>query len=132
MSLNAGDREATQGLTAAIYTALDAELRPPLEDAETKPEDITQSQEAWKKLSFAIATGVINHLKRDPDGDPEYAESFSSARQDPAYWNWLAGFAKLFNDWATNPTSTIVDLKDAIKNYHSNNRTPSEMKGVIR
>ena len=138
MPFNIGNPEATQGLTAAIYQAMDATLRPPIEndpnvtDPAVKAKMIQESQKAWKKLSFAIATGVVNYIKRDPANEAEYAQVFSSAAQDPAYWNWLAALAGALFTWSANPAANLVDLKNALNGLHSAHATPVGVSGVIQ
>ena len=62
MPLNAGNKNATEGMAKSIYLAIDAELRPPMEADEVKQEIIEESQKAWKTLAYAIAKGVIDHI----------------------------------------------------------------------
>ncbi len=62
MALNAGNKNATEGMAKSIYTAIDAELRPPMEADNVKQDVIEESQEAWKTLASAIAKGVIEHI----------------------------------------------------------------------
>lgn len=62
MALSVGNRQATSGMTLSIYQAIDAELRPQMEQEGVGVDAIKESQDAWRKLAFAIATGVINHL----------------------------------------------------------------------
>lgn len=63
MPLRIGNKTATSGMAKAIYQAIDGELRPPMEGDGVASNVIQQSQEAWKKLSYAIAKGVIEHIK---------------------------------------------------------------------
>jgi len=72
MSMDAGSAEASSGMSKAIYTEMDKVLSPPLvkavDDAseETKPgtqKALDEARRNWKQMSFAIATGVIAHLK---------------------------------------------------------------------
>ena len=71
MALEIGTAKAGSGMTKAIYDQMDALLSPPLQQAvdnatpEAKPkaqEALDAAREGWKKMSFAIATGVISHL----------------------------------------------------------------------
>jgi hypothetical protein len=58
--LDIGDIAATGGMTKDIYDQLNAVLEPDLTGlSEEKRKPI---EENWKKLSFAIAKGVINHI----------------------------------------------------------------------
>lgn len=63
MSLKIGNKTATSGMAKAIYKAIDGELRPPMEEVGVVSDVIQQSQKAWKKLSYAIAKGVIEHIE---------------------------------------------------------------------
>jgi hypothetical protein len=132
MSLNIGNRNANSGMTKIIYDTMDGLLRPPMEADGVDTEAIAESQEAWKTLSFAIATGVVSHLRRQPPTEPEYGEVFSSAAQDRAYWNWLDEFATTLEDWAANPASTVATLRTSLNTFFTSNSTPTELKGVIR
>lgn len=53
MALDVGDEQATSGMSKAIFDALSKALAEPPPDVQT----------SWQKLSFAIATGVVAHLK---------------------------------------------------------------------
>lgn len=55
-----GDATATEGMTKAIYDNLQSVLEPDLVDISEDKRVLIR--ESWKKLSFAIATGVINHI----------------------------------------------------------------------
>jgi hypothetical protein len=61
MALEIGDQAATSGMTKAIYDEMSAVLEPDL--GELSEQDITTMREGWKKLSYAIAKGVIKHIK---------------------------------------------------------------------
>jgi hypothetical protein len=61
MAMEIGDQSATSGMTKAIYDEMSAVLEPDPE--ELSEEDITVMREGWKKLSYAIAKGVIEHIK---------------------------------------------------------------------
>lgn len=61
MALQIGDQNATSGMTKAIYDQMRAVLEDGLSGLEEdKKESIRAS---WKKTAYAIATGVIEHLK---------------------------------------------------------------------
>lgn len=71
MAMVIGTRVADSGMTKAIYDQMNGLLSPPLQEAvddataEAKPkaqEALDAAREGWKILSFAIATGVINHI----------------------------------------------------------------------
>jgi len=130
MALNPGNMSATSGMAREIYQVLDATLRPPLED-DLSTEAIKEMQDSWKELSFAIALGVIRHLRRDPAHQSEYAQVFSSASQDAPYWDWLADFAGVFQSWAASGGS-VVQLRDAISAFGNANETPTSLQGVLK
>jgi hypothetical protein len=132
MPLNAGDPAATGGLAREIYEVLDAQLRPPLEAGLEKPEEqLPPIQDAWRTLSFCIASGVVEHLVRVPPSDPEYAQTFTSSAHDATYWGWLAAFAKVFRDWAAG-AGTIVDLRNALNAFFAANPTPTQLRGILQ
>lgn len=60
MALDIGNAQATSGMTKLIYDEINAQLSPPLSD--TAPDDMAVIQDSWKKLAFAISTGVVTHL----------------------------------------------------------------------
>lgn len=61
MSLKIGDKNATSGMTKAIYEKLYNLLSPPMDGM--KPEDFERVKEGWQKLAYAISKGVIEHIK---------------------------------------------------------------------
>jgi hypothetical protein len=61
MALEIGDQKASSGMSQAIYEQLNTLLSPPLQDM--APADQEKVRDGWRQLAFAIATGVINHLK---------------------------------------------------------------------
>ena len=62
MALEIGDIKASSGMSKAIFDELNKlSLEAPLKDM--KAEDLEKVRNGWKKLAFAIATGVINHIK---------------------------------------------------------------------
>jgi hypothetical protein len=61
MALEIGDITASSGMSKAIYDQLDTLLSPPLEGM--AEEDMEKVRDSWKKIAFAIATGVIEHIK---------------------------------------------------------------------
>jgi hypothetical protein len=132
MPLNAGDPAATGGLARDIYDVLDAELRPSLEAGLEKPEEqLKPIQDAWRTLSFCIASGVVEHLMRVPPSEPEYAQTFTSSAHDATYWAWLAAFAKVFRDWASG-AGTIADLRNALNAFFAANPTPTQLRGILQ
>ncbi len=125
MALLAGDLNATQGMAKAIYTEISTALGPDL-----SPEALTAVQPAWKKLSYAVAAGVVNHLKRDPPADPEFARVVSASAGDPAFWSWLAGFVQVFATWAPAGGDGTA-LKAALTTFLGGHPVPSELTGVL-
>lgn len=126
MALLAGDLNATQGMALAIYTEINSALGPDL-----TPDALTAVQPSWKKLSYAVAAGVINHLKKDPPDDPDFAQVTSAAADDPAYWNWLAGFAQVFAAWAPAGTDGTA-LKNALTTFLGSNPVPAQLTGQLQ
>jgi hypothetical protein len=132
MPLNAGDAAATSGLARDIYEVLDAQLRPPLEAAlEDAAEQLPAIQDAWKKLSFCIASGVVDHVLRVPPNDPEFAQTFTSSAQDAAFWGWLAGFASVFRTWAAGAGSA-TELRNGLNSFFNANPMPTQLRGVLQ
>ena len=61
MTLKAGDNTAPEGTMAhAIYDKLSSEME---EGIELTEDELKPVREKWRKLSYAIAHGVIEHLK---------------------------------------------------------------------
>lgn len=134
MSLDAGDLGASGGLANDIYLVLDEHLRPSLEGS-LDEQQLGLLEEAWRTLSFCIASGVIQHLNptpsTDPPTDPAFAEVFSSSAQDAAYWDWLSDFGAVFRDWAS-AAGTLPQLHSALDGFFASNPTPTELRGVLR
>ena len=67
MPLDTGSEQADSGMSQAIYQELDRLLSPPLQDAvgdaQAVQATLDGARAGWKKLSYAIAKGVIEHLK---------------------------------------------------------------------
>jgi hypothetical protein len=60
MALTIGDQNANSGMTKAIYDELGAALELGLSvDSPT----LNEMREGWRKLAFAVATGVITHIQ---------------------------------------------------------------------
>ncbi len=55
------NQEATSGMTKAIYEQIRTAMEPDLE--ELSEDDLSAMQESWKKMAYAIATGVIQYIK---------------------------------------------------------------------
>jgi hypothetical protein len=129
MPLNAGNAGATQGLAQEIFQVLDAQLGPPLADLEEdQREDV---RDAWRRLSFCVASGVVEHLMRVPASEPEFAEAFSSSAQDAQFWNWFSGFTTVFRNWSSG-AGTVADLRTALDSFFDANTTPTQLRGVLR
>lgn len=71
MALNIGSVAADDGMSKAIYSQIDTLLAPPLLSAVQQAEGPAKAEaqkaldgarEGWKKLAFAIASGVVEHL----------------------------------------------------------------------
>ena len=58
MALVIGDVNASTGMSKAIFDELKNQL-----SGGIAPADLQNVEPSWKKLAFAIATGVVNHLK---------------------------------------------------------------------
>jgi hypothetical protein len=132
MPLNAGDPAASGGLARDIYEVLDAQLRPPLEASLEHPdEQLPPIQDAWRKLSYCIASGVIEHLERVPANEPEFAQTFTSSAQDAAYWSWVSGLATALHNWSSS-AGTITDLRDGLNAFFNAHATPTQLTGVLK
>ncbi len=59
MALEAGTIDADSGMSKAIYDALHDNLK----DGFLPDPPSTEVKDGWKKLSFCIATGVIEYIK---------------------------------------------------------------------
>ncbi|MBE9534496.1 MAG: hypothetical protein IMF03_05795 [Proteobacteria bacterium] len=73
MSLDYGTKPDTPaGMTLTVYTEIDSQLSPPLKDAinnaqsanekKAAEDALKDARETWKKLSYAVAKGVIEHI----------------------------------------------------------------------
>jgi hypothetical protein len=136
MALTIGDQNATSGMAKAIYTAMDSALRPALKNAGMSDDDITSKIDpSWRSLSFALASGLVPVLHKDPlpppAADPTYAETYSSAASDGSFWTWLAGFVAVFQAWAP-ATPDGQALKTALQTFLASNAVPKELKGILR
>jgi hypothetical protein len=130
MPLNAGNLGATQGLARDIFDVLDAQLAPPLA-ADLEAEQLEEIRDAWRTLSFCVASGVIEHLMRVPATEPEYAEAFTSSAQDAQFWNWFSGFTSVFRTWSSG-AGTLTDLRTSLNNFFNANTTPTQLRGIVR
>jgi hypothetical protein len=58
MAMQIGDDQASSGMAKAIYDMMDQIMKP------TVPADsLEDARKGWKKLAFAVASGVITHIK---------------------------------------------------------------------
>jgi hypothetical protein len=62
MGLNAGDITASSGMSKAIYDKINEYMSPPLEE-NMSSDNMKKIRDSWKELAYAIAQGVINHIK---------------------------------------------------------------------
>jgi hypothetical protein len=60
MGLQIGDINATSGMSKAIFDQLNMILSPPL--GGTPQGEMEKIRDSWRKLAFAIAKGVIEHI----------------------------------------------------------------------
>lgn len=60
MALQVGDQAATAGMAKAIFDKLDEALGPNIESMEPAARETVR--DGWRKLAFAIAGGVVNHI----------------------------------------------------------------------
>lgn len=60
MGLIIGDENASQGMTKAIYDKI-RQVMEPIDGV--SEEQMTDIRASWKKLSHAIAHGVVSHIK---------------------------------------------------------------------
>jgi hypothetical protein len=58
MGLDPGGADAADGMAKAIYDQINTQLQ----DLQA-PDALPVAQDTWKKLAFAISTGVIQHIK---------------------------------------------------------------------
>jgi hypothetical protein len=61
MPLEPGNETAGEGMSKAIYDEIVSQLSGSLNDLEPEAQNAVTQQ--WQRLAFAIATGVISHLK---------------------------------------------------------------------
>jgi hypothetical protein len=70
--LQIGSADAQSGLTKEIFTSMDTLLSPPFQaaidaaagDAKKVPQKtLDDARAGWKGVAFAVATGVITHLR---------------------------------------------------------------------
>lgn len=60
MALEVGNQQATSGMTKAIYDQIRAVMEPDLGDL--GEQDLEEMRKGWRRISFAVASGVISHI----------------------------------------------------------------------
>ncbi len=68
MPLQAGDINASSGMSKAIFDQFDSNLMTQDAKNKLKPEDLAAIREGWKKLAYSIAKGIIDHLESNVSG----------------------------------------------------------------
>ncbi len=140
MALKIGDKEAADGLAKAVYLAINGVMPPFLKKRGLGEEIIDQSREAWKLLSYAVATGVVQHVWRRlpdavmPEDEPPaggFAETYSSAAEDKAFWAWFSELKDVLSGWQPVPGDGGKALKTRLNRFF-NKPLPTELKGVLR
>ena len=58
MALQIGSEDASSGMAKSIYDAIDRTMQPTI-----PPEALEDARKGWRSLAFAVASGVIEHLK---------------------------------------------------------------------
>lgn len=62
MALVIGSVNATSGMSKAVFDQFDIVLMSQEEKNKLKPQDLENIRNSWRKLAFAIAKGVIDHI----------------------------------------------------------------------
>lgn len=57
MALQIGPPDASAGMTKDIYDVMDQVMNPSV-----PPDSLEMARQGWRKLAFAIASGVVNHI----------------------------------------------------------------------
>jgi len=60
MALDTGNITANSGMSKAIYEQINSILSPTLGDLPS--DDMETIRDSWKKLSYAVAKGVVSHI----------------------------------------------------------------------
>lgn len=88
MPLIIGDQTANTGMTKAIYDQLRLVLEPDLQ--ELSEDDLSAMRESWRKMAYAIAKGVIEHIAANMEiygietqGDVNAAVTGNTGISDP-------------------------------------------------
>ncbi len=65
MALDPGNIEASEGMSKAIFDKIDEALSSSLVGLD--PETLEKVQDGWEKLSYAVAEGVVSHIKNESE-----------------------------------------------------------------
>jgi hypothetical protein len=60
MAMQVGDEQARSGMEKDIYDQMDQIMKPTV-----PPKNLEDARKGWKKLAFAVASGVITHIKNN-------------------------------------------------------------------
>jgi len=145
MALSVGDKEATQGVSMILYTAIDAVLRPALVSgmqSANAPADqiasaVSSAQASWKNLAFAIAGGLVTSLTQNPAANPApptpvFAATYSSGAQDATFWPWLTNLIAVFTTTWAPTTPDGQNLQSALKSFVAANPIPVQLRGIVQ
>lgn len=58
MAMQIGNEQASSGMAKAIYDMLDQVMKPTV-----PPDSLEDARNGWRKLAFAVASGVITYIK---------------------------------------------------------------------
>jgi hypothetical protein len=126
--MDAGDSDAKQkGMSKAIYDGIFAAMDPKLPATMDK----TPVEASWAQLAYAVANGVVKSLSAAPSGNPS-AQVVSTSADDAAFWAWFAGFAGVFNSWASSAAPTVLTLQSALKTFFQTNPVPTSLNGSLK
>lgn len=65
MALDAGNIQASSGMSKAIYDQLNQNLMTSEEKNKLKTDDLKNIQDGWRKLAYSIAQGLIGYIETD-------------------------------------------------------------------
>jgi hypothetical protein len=60
MAMQIGDNQAGSGMTKDIFDQIDQIMKPTI-----PPAGLEEARKGWKRLAFAVASGVIAHIKNN-------------------------------------------------------------------
>jgi hypothetical protein len=60
MAMQIGDDQASSGMTKDIYDKMDQLMAPAV-----PPANLEDARKGWRKLAFAIASGVVTHINNN-------------------------------------------------------------------